>query len=224
MPILWLLTAVLLTMCRPGPVRADSASEREYKLKAAFMYNFFAFVDGNRFDQLDDDGSESGTEPLDPNEPIEIGIMGDDPFGKAFAPLRNRVIKGRHVIVKRFMGYSEVVDANDPNAPPHPKLDEIRQCYVVFICPSEKDYVPVILKSLGARSILTVADTPGFLEAGGMINFVIEKHKVRFEINVAATVRAQLQIRSRLLRLARRVITQDSLSAEDRKEGEASDG
>lgn len=222
MPILWLLTAALLTVCLPLTVRADTASEREYKLKAAFMYNFFAFVDGNRFDQLDGEGSEE--EPLDPNQPIEIGIVGDDPFGEAFAPLQGKLIKGRNVVVKRFKGYSQTVDANDPNAPPHPKLDEIRQCYVLFLCPSEKDYVPVILKSLGIRSILTVADTPGFLEAGGMINFVIEKQKVRFEINTAATVRARLRVRSRLLRLARRVITRDSLSAADRKEGEASDG
>ena len=47
---------------------------------------------------------------------------------------------------------------------------------------------------------------PGFLEAGGMINFVIEGKKIRFEINLAVAAREKLLIRSSLLRLAVRTI------------------
>jgi len=49
----------------------------------------------------------------------------------------------------------------------------------------------------------------GFLENGGHINFVPGKGKVRFEINLAAAKRHGLTIRSKLLRVAKRVIKKE---------------
>jgi hypothetical protein len=51
-----------------------------------------------------------------------------------------------------------------------------------------------------------VGETPGFLDAGGMIGFLLEENKVRFEINLNAADSARLKIGSRLLILARRVV------------------
>ena len=51
-----------------------------------------------------------------------------------------------------------------------------------------------------------LADTQGFLEAGGIVNFVIEDNKVRFNINLTASEKSGLKIRSQLLRLAKKVI------------------
>ena len=50
---------------------------------------------------------------------------------------------------------------------------------------------------------MTVADTSGFLDAGGMIQFFSENDRVRFAINVDATGRAKLKMSSKLLSLAR---------------------
>ena len=55
--------------------------------------------------------------------------------------------------------------------------------------------------------MLTVGDTGGFLEQGGIVNFVLEGTKVRFEISQEAAQRAGIRISSRLLRLATRVVT-----------------
>ncbi len=60
-----------------------------------------------------------------------------------------------------------------------------------------------LLKNNG---VLTVSDTQGFLEDGGIVNFVIEDNKVRFDINLTASEKAGLKIRSQLLRLAKKVI------------------
>jgi len=51
--------------------------------------------------------------------------------------------------------------------------------------------------------ILTVGETPGFAERGGVIRLVLEDNKVRFEVNVDAAHQAGLTISSRLLTLAR---------------------
>jgi hypothetical protein len=53
---------------------------------------------------------------------------------------------------------------------------------------------------------LTVGDTDRFVETGGMINFVKEGKKIRFEINEAAAKRAGLRVSSKLLSLASRTI------------------
>jgi len=60
--------------------------------------------------------------------------------------------------------------------------------------------------ALKGSPILTIGESDGFLESGGIINFLMEDEKVRFEINNTAAKQARLKIRSKLLRLAQRVI------------------
>ncbi len=199
--ILALLAAALIVMGASVAVWADSASSREYQLKAAFLYNFMMFIDGHRFDPKSND-----KETPDPNEPIVIGIIGVDPFGKVFGPLKDRRIRDRLVVVRRFKGLDGFADPNGDVPPEHPQLNAIKVCHVLFVCASERKHVRSHLDPIRELGILMVADMPGFLEAGGMINFVIDEKKVRFEINTAAAARARLQIRSRLLRLAKRVV------------------
>ena len=47
-----------------------------------------------------------------------------------------------------------------------------------------------------------MGETDGCTEAGGMINFVWDEKKIRFEINTDAAKKANLKINSKLLRLA----------------------
>jgi hypothetical protein len=77
---------------------------------------------------------------------------------------------------------------------------------LLFICPSEKNNINEIIDLVKNQSVLTVADTQEFLDAGGIVNFVIEDNKVRFDVNLTASEKAGLKIRSQLLRLAKRVI------------------
>ena len=56
----------------------------------------------------------------------------------------------------------------------------------------------------GAR-ILTVGEFGGFAELGGVINFISERNKVRFEINTDAARSTGLTISSELLKLAKLV-------------------
>lgn len=51
--------------------------------------------------------------------------------------------------------------------------------------------------------VLTVGEADQFAVRGGVITFVKEANRLRFEINVDAAGRAGLRISSRLLQLAR---------------------
>ena len=200
--------AVLVAWGRPCAVWADSESAptREYKIKAAFMHHFITFVSGWDFQQK---GGRASEADADGPAPILIGIVGRDPFRGAFAPLLDRQVRGRRIEVKLFKGLSEL-SRDGEEVKRHPAHERIKKCDLVFISASERQHIEVLLGPIRQERILTIADTPGFLEKGGVINLVTEGRKVRFEINTAGARRARLTIRSQLLRLAKRVIDEDN--------------
>jgi hypothetical protein len=74
-------------------------------------------------------------------------------------------------------------------------------CHVLFV-PERVNPEP-LLREARTHPVLTVGESADFLRQGGLIGFVMEDGKVRFEINQEAAQRSQLRISSRLLRLAR---------------------
>ena len=55
------------------------------------------------------------------------------------------------------------------------------------------------------QPVLTVADSTGALDSGVGINMRVRQSKIAFEVNLVATRRAQLNVSSKLLRLASEV-------------------
>jgi hypothetical protein len=75
-------------------------------------------------------------------------------------------------------------------------------CQGVFLASSEMGRFKAVLDSLAGRSVLTVGESKGFAARGGIVNFVLEDGRVRFEINHTAAIRANLKISSELLQVA----------------------
>ena len=80
-------------------------------------------------------------------------------------------------------------------------VEDLVAYHVVFIPASAEEQIGTILEALGDSPTLTVGETDGFATRGGVMNFVIVKNKVRFEINMQAADRAGLKISSQLLRV-----------------------
>jgi len=190
--------AVLILVLLGGAIaprsRAESAPSREYKVKAAFLFNFLKFVDW------------PNGKAADPNLPITIGIIGKDPFAKALEPVKDKKVKGKKVVIKRFKSVVELKRLGEKGKDElNRQTEAAKKCHLLFVCSSEKEVLKEIINDLKDRSVLTVADTTEFLQSGGIINFVMEKQKVRFEISASAAKRSKLKIRSQLLRLAKKV-------------------
>jgi YfiR/HmsC-like len=81
-----------------------------------------------------------------------------------------------------------------------------RTCHILFIASSEKARLKQIFEGLGGSDALTVGDTKGFVEQGGMINFVLEHDRMQFEVNRKAAEQAGLKISSKLLIVAKFVL------------------
>ncbi|HVR99808.1 MAG TPA: YfiR family protein [Thermoanaerobaculia bacterium] len=171
-PALALAALLVLAAAAPAGLRAQTPEELEYQVKAAFLYNFTKFV-------------EWPAEAFaNERSPIVLCVAGEDRLGRSLEALvRGETVGGRSLVVDRAAG-------------------NYRACHLLFVGQSERERFSQVLDGVQGGDVLTVGEAPGFLEAGGLINFVMEKGKVRFAIHQAAAERSRLKISSKLMRLA----------------------
>lgn len=82
------------------------------------------------------------------------------------------------------------------------QVAEAKKGHILFIPATFAGDLDKVLKALQGRPVLTVGENSSFIAAGGMINFVRQGTRIRFEINPRAAQEAGLKISSQLLRLA----------------------
>ena len=157
---------------------ATAQSAGEYQVKAAFLYNFAKFI------EWPPSGFRNATAPL------QICILGRDPFGQGLRDIvSTKTVNGRKFEV------DYLVD-----------MQLARACHILFVASSEKARIKQILESMRGTVALTVSDTEGFAEQGGMIDFLLNNDRVVFEVNRNAAEQAGLKISSKLLSVAKVVI------------------
>jgi hypothetical protein len=159
-----------------SPLRAEG-DLGEYQVKAGFLVNFARFV-------------EWPPEVMkDPSASLKVCIAGSDPFHGEL----DRIVQGKKI-------------GSHPLEAMHVSRNQAaRGCQVLFISFAEKKRIPEILTELAALPILTVGESNGFLQHGGMIGLIVEDERVKFEVNLEAAAKAGLKVSSRLLFLAKNV-------------------
>jgi hypothetical protein len=162
-----LFTATL----QPAP---PVAPPNEYALKSVFLYNFCHFIEW----------PESAFNS--PNEPLIIGIVGEDPFG----PLLKEAVEGetyhnRPIVIEHYRG---------------PR--DIKHCHLLFIGRGEAARLDAILEAVGSQSVVTVGETQDFLDRGGMIALPADRNRVRLRVKPSAMRAAKVNVSSKLLRVA----------------------
>ncbi len=164
-----------ILIAAPPLAFAQGENEGEYRLKLAFLYNFAQFV------QWPPEAFH------DPAAPLTMCVAGQDPFsGEIEQGLRGRMVGGHPIEIKKL----------GPN-------DDPRACHMIFVRASEKREAGKILAALKGSSTLTVGETKGFADLGGVINLTLDENKLRFEINLDAAMQTRLKISSKLLALAK---------------------
>jgi hypothetical protein len=157
------------------PARAGDDQSLEYQVRAAFLLNFTKFVVWPRAAFAEE------------HSPLTICIMGEDPFGNTLGDM----VKGESV-----NGHELMVQIIRRAAAP-------KSCQVLYVSKRGKD-IPRILNEAGP-GLLTVGEGEKFLQDGGIVAFVIDNRRVRFDVNQTAAAKAMLSISARLLNVARSV-------------------
>ncbi len=185
--VLCTMATLLLNPCLCQSGQAEGNVSREYRIKAAFIYKFLRLV------KREDSAASSPAG----KKKVTIAIVGRDPFGKAFEQVEGARIKPWDAVlnIRRFNSISEMLNNNGGE-----------DCWIAYLRFQDQTRIKEELAHLADTPILTVSDTDGFLQAGGMINLVVAGNKIRWAINRRAARAAGLEISSQLLRNAVRVI------------------
>ena len=168
-----MLLMSLLLLCKTTVYAEDQTSE--YKVKAAYLYNFTKFVSW-----------PEATLPGD-TQTLNICVLGKNPFGSLLEPITHMKTQGRTISIENIEDVRAL---------------EKKSCQILFISASEQGTVAKLLRKTAKMHILTVSDMVGFAHHDGIIGFVVKDDKVRLEINLSAARQADLTISAKILEIA----------------------
>ena len=153
----------------------------EYKVKAAFLYNFARYTEW-----------PEGTFEKD-DSPLVFAVVGEDPFGEILkATVKGKELNGRPLKLEHFKDLKDLLAAKTG-------------CHVLFVSDSLNKQQPEVHKALMTRPMFTVSDLDDFAALGGTARFFIKSNTISFTINQSSAKRQGLTISSQLLKLAKLV-------------------
>ena len=153
---------------------AQRLTSRENQVKAVFLFNFTQFVEwpARSFSS--------------PDSPFIIGVIGNDPFGSYLdETVAGEKVMNHPLVIQRYKD-----------------LNELQNCHLLFIGQDDPQKIKAILDVVNRRHTLTVSDYKNFAYSGGMIRFFTQDNKTRLQINLSIAKAAELNISSKLLRVA----------------------
>src|SRR5262245_17898567 len=121
----------------------EDQAAREYEIKAAFLYNFAAYVEWPR------------TAFADADTPLVVCIVGADPFGAALEKtLQGKTAQGRPLSIRRVAA---------------PK--DAKGSHIVFLPSAESQRIGDVAGALAGTPALLVGESDGLARKGAVFNF-----------------------------------------------------
>lgn len=169
---------VLLAGGALGPAAEQDATlstNREYAIKAAYLYQFGRYVQW------------PAASFADSRSPVVIGVLRHSPVSDVLEEIaRTKQIEGRPISIQRFASVADY-----------------KPCHILFVSAAAgPEQTAAAIERVKNSPVLLVGEEPGFAQQGGIINFVREDNTIRFEVNADAARQWQLKISSKLLSLA----------------------
>jgi hypothetical protein len=168
------LLSVVLVLSIAIDAGAQAGPSLEYAVKATYLYKFAPFVEW------------PASAFASPDSPIVICVSGKDPFGQEL----DRAISGQRIGTRSIVVRHVV------------KIDPDSGCQLLYAGGSSDQSAADTLDAVRGQAVLTVSDAATDPKDRGIINFVIDNGKVRFEIDERAAAQNHLAISSKLLSLA----------------------
>ena len=179
------LSVVGALLCAALFVAGQAQSATEDQIKAAYVLNFARFVDWPQ-------------EAFKGEPGFNFCALGRSRVADELAAdIQGKNINGR-MSAFRYLN----------------NLDDSRNCHVIFVSGNAAKQQQKLLEIQRGRPVLIVGEFPGFAQAGGTMDFIVENGKVMFEVNLAAADEAHLKLSSKLLALAKIL----SLASEKQKD------
>lgn len=171
------MASALIAVLAQTAASQTALINREYTIKAAFLYKFSNYVTWPE--------TAFGAE----SDPFVIGVYGENPFGKTLDTIADaKKVSGRTIVVKKVSSAQEALG-----------------CHILFLSrtATQKEIEAVASIASESKSVLIVGESDSFVDLGGDVQFFIENNKVRFTFNERVASGEGLKVSSKLLALAR---------------------
>jgi hypothetical protein len=176
----YVLLSLLLLVAGVMPSAGREPASEE-SVKGAILFNLIRFVEW-----------PSSAVP-DPLAPRIVAVFGQDALQKRMVEMAASAELSSRVSVLEVGELGRLKDCRD-------------NIQVLYIARSARQYIPQILDLLESRPVLTVGDGEGFVMQGGMINYVRQNNRIRFDINLDQAEKSRLKMSSKLFDLARVIV------------------
>jgi hypothetical protein len=123
-----------------------------------------------------------------PRAPIDICVFAPNPFSDALDCTLQSETVGEHPLVAREVR----------------RAAESVGCHLLFISAAAETRGEAAFWEAGPHTI-TVVESPQFQQMGAAVTFVLERGRVRFNVNLRAVEERGIRISARMLHLASRV-------------------
>jgi hypothetical protein len=128
--------------------------------------------------------AEWPAEMLPAGAPLRLCVLGTpDAFGAALLGLEGKTVQGRILEV-------------GSGAPP------LQPCHLLVLMADAPEPRQVLA---AAQGTLTLGDSDGFIDAGGIIGIAVAERRIQFDVNLEAARRSGIRLKAQFLRLAKRV-------------------
>lgn len=121
---------------------------------------------------------------LDKPEAYQLCTVNDDHLGDSPRVLVGKTVNGIPVTVRRSVSQKE-----------------LKNCHLVYIDSAEN--VQAIVDNLKSLPVVSVSNSPDFIDKGGTIGLLNDGSRLGFEINLDAANSSDLHISAQLLRVAK---------------------
>lgn len=165
----------LLAVALVSRAQADEIS-REYRIKAAYLYNLGKFIIWPNENDMPKDA------------PITLCVYGYNPFERYLDKLQERQIRGRSIAVRYLSEH-----------------DAIESCQLLFISQLNTTRPKLLSAPPPYPPILTISDDQDFLNQGGHVSLVAANNNVQLDIDLTRAKQTGFNVSASLLEIAHRI-------------------
>lgn len=122
------------------------------------------------------------------DEQFNLCVFGDAKLGGSLKSLQGKLVANKPLVLRRWV-----------------KSDSLESCHMVFVSQDNTKEMKTLLQRINTFPVLTISDSPHFIDNGGMVGLIRDGTRVGLEVDLKAVRASGLNMSAQLLKLAKTV-------------------